>query len=320
MATFVCNGAKLKCSMGSEQSELRVVHYAETVSFGVEFAANIQDYKPFTNIKPFGKCKSLANPIVAAATSANFGRLKEMPCIPNTTTPWRLGKFNVSIKGQPALMDDCKLFCAWAGMIEITDDGQKEQMGAAEVEKPIEIEVKSIKGNESAFPNETVTYTVSSYNISQVKDEDKDLIRWEVKVDGERERIPFLSGETIELNIKQEWAGKEILVMAKNFFGEFDENICQKTKIESKKITKLYWIDAETEEEIETIFANQKVRLCFETLGYKNNEKVQAKIKWSNNKKFANNSTELIFSGIVDEKRKAISEEIYEKDKNYNKT
>jgi len=85
-----------------------------------------------------------------------------------------------------------------------------------------------------------------------------------------------------------------------------------------KKITKLYWIDVETKEEIETIASNQKAYLCFETQGYKKGEPVKAKVKWSNNQKFANNSTELTFSGVVDENGKAISKEIYEMNENNN--
>jgi uncharacterized pyridoxamine 5'-phosphate oxidase family protein len=80
----------------------------------------------------------------------------------------------------------------------------------------------------------------------------------------------------------------------------------------TKKITKLYWIDAETKETIETIADNQKVRLCFETEGYQTDEKVEAKVKWSDDSKFENNSVELIFSGIVDKNGNATSEEFYE--------
>ncbi|MDR0516491.1 MAG: DUF4280 domain-containing protein, partial [Fibromonadaceae bacterium] len=123
MAYYVCKGAKLKCSMGSEQSELEVVHMEKPVLLCGKPMANIMDYKPMVNIKPFGQCKSLANPVVAAATAANYGRLQEMPCIPNTS-PWIPGKPNLLVKGQPALMDNCKCMCMWASPIGITDAGQ----------------------------------------------------------------------------------------------------------------------------------------------------------------------------------------------------
>ena len=78
-----------------------------------------------------------------------------------------------------------------------------------------------------------------------------------------------------------------------------------------KKITKLYWINAETDEEIETTALGQKARLCFETQGYLKGETVKAKVRRNSGKKFADNSTELIFSGIVDENGKAISKEVW---------
>lgn len=77
-------------------------------------------------------------------------------------------------------------------------------------------------------------------------------------------------------------------------------------------ITKMYWIDSDTEKIVKKLNPNQKVRLCFETENFKKGEKVKACIKFKNGKKFANDSTQLIFSGIVDENGFAISEEVCE--------
>jgi len=105
--------------MGSEQSEFDVIHPLNPAHLRENPMANIMDHKPLINIKPFGQCKSLANPAVAAATAANSGNLQKMPCIPSTTSPWLQGKNDVLIKGQPALTDNCKCVCAWAGEIVI---------------------------------------------------------------------------------------------------------------------------------------------------------------------------------------------------------
>ena len=125
MSTFVCKGAKLSCSMGDSLSEFNVIHPFKVVYLHGENFANIMDNKPMVNIKPFGMCRSLANPTVASATAAAMGTLTPMPCMPNTTAPWIKGKMNVLIKGQLALMDDCKLMCMWGGVIEVVDSGQK---------------------------------------------------------------------------------------------------------------------------------------------------------------------------------------------------
>jgi hypothetical protein len=111
--------------MGSDQSNLEVMHLEKPVNLCGQSNASIMDHKPLTNIKPFGQCKSLANPVVASATAANYGKLQKMPCIPNTASPWLNGKMNVLVKGQPALLDSSKCLCLWAGVIEITDAGQK---------------------------------------------------------------------------------------------------------------------------------------------------------------------------------------------------
>jgi len=112
--------------MGDQQSDLNVIHPVQPVYLHGENMANIMDNKPMMNIMPFGQCQSLANPTVAAATAANLGRLQPMPCIPNTVTPWTGGKSDTLVKMQPALLNNGTLMCMWAGMIEVTDEGQAD--------------------------------------------------------------------------------------------------------------------------------------------------------------------------------------------------
>lgn len=123
MATYVCSSAQMKCSMGSSPAVLTVLPI-RTVFLAGKPKANISDHQPMVNIAPFGLCRSLANPTVAAATAANLGRLQPMPCIPNTPVPWIGGKTDVIEKGQPALLNTCKLQCMWAGTIELITNGQ----------------------------------------------------------------------------------------------------------------------------------------------------------------------------------------------------
>jgi hypothetical protein len=73
---------------------------------------------------PFGMCSSLANPTVAAATSAALGVLTPMPCIPMTTAPWIVGAPTVLIGDKPALNNSSTLMCNWGGVIQITMPGQ----------------------------------------------------------------------------------------------------------------------------------------------------------------------------------------------------
>ena len=76
------------------------------------------------NIMPFGMCSSLANPTVAAATSAALGVLTPMPCVPVIAAPWAPGCPTVLIANKPALNDSSKLMCNWGGVISINNAGQ----------------------------------------------------------------------------------------------------------------------------------------------------------------------------------------------------
>lgn len=117
MALLVSMGSTLQCTFGAAPSSL-VVLPTNKVGTPVP-AANIMDNKPMVNILPFGVCTSLANPTVAAATSAALGVLTPMPCIPATAAPWVPGSPTVLIGNMPALSNSSKCMCNWGGVISV---------------------------------------------------------------------------------------------------------------------------------------------------------------------------------------------------------
>ncbi len=123
MGMCVCMGANLQCSFGVAPSTL-MVQPAKKVLTSNKPAATIMDNKPMVNILPFGMCNSLSNPQVAAATSAALGVLTPQPCVPNIVAPWAPGSPTVMIGNTPALNNNSKLMCMWAGVIQITNPGQ----------------------------------------------------------------------------------------------------------------------------------------------------------------------------------------------------
>jgi Domain of unknown function (DUF4280) len=123
MAMQVCMGAMLQCSFGAAPSSLNVLPINRVMTSSVP-AANIMDHKPMVNVMPFGVCMSIANPMVAAATTAALGVLTPMPCIPMTMSPWMPGVPNVMIGNMPAVDNNCKLMCNWGGVIQVTYPGQ----------------------------------------------------------------------------------------------------------------------------------------------------------------------------------------------------
>jgi hypothetical protein len=126
MALQVCMGATLQCSFGAAPSTLAVLPVNKTLTQTPD--ANIMDNKPMVNIMPFAMCSSMANPTVAAATAAALGALTPMPCVPVIPAPWAPGAPTVLIANQPALDNNCKLMCAYGGVIQIVNPGQTTVM------------------------------------------------------------------------------------------------------------------------------------------------------------------------------------------------
>lgn len=123
MPMQVCMGANMMCSFGVAPSSLVVL--PKNMVFTNQMPdANIMDHVPLVNIMPFGMCTSLANPTVAAATTAALGVLTPMPCVPNTPAPWVPGGPTVMLANFPTLDNTSKLMCLWAGVIQFVTPGE----------------------------------------------------------------------------------------------------------------------------------------------------------------------------------------------------
>lgn len=121
MGMCVTGGAMMTCSFGMAPSTLTVLPTACVTSSMP--LASIMDNVPMVNIMPFGLCSSMANPTVASATAAAMGVLTPMPCVPVPAGPWAPGVPQVTVGGNPALNNQCKLTCAYGGMIQFTNPG-----------------------------------------------------------------------------------------------------------------------------------------------------------------------------------------------------
>lgn len=118
VATAVC-----QCTFGAAPSTLSVLP-TSMVTAENKPAASIMDHAPMVNIMPFGVCSSIANPTVAAATTAALGVLTPMPCIPATVSPWIPTNPMVTVGNFPVLGNSAKTFCMWGGVISINMQGQ----------------------------------------------------------------------------------------------------------------------------------------------------------------------------------------------------
>lgn len=122
MGAIVVAGAKLTCPFGAAPSNLIV---SSACLIEGKPIATIKDVQPNTNIPPFGMCSSMANPLVASATSAAMGVLTPQPCSMLPTGTWLAVKPTVMIGGTPCLSSEAALTCAQGGgQIVIVSPGQ----------------------------------------------------------------------------------------------------------------------------------------------------------------------------------------------------
>jgi len=120
MGKFVTMGATLQCTMGLSPCSLMVTGMRPTCcSMNI---AVTTDYT-MTNIPTFGMCQSMANPAVAAATSAAMGVLTPSACTPMIAAPWTPGSMQVKVSNIAALTDNSKCMCSYGGTISITNPG-----------------------------------------------------------------------------------------------------------------------------------------------------------------------------------------------------
>lgn len=120
-APVVTAGALLACTFGAGPSSLAVLP-ARRVFVEGRPAAAITDIVPVVNIAPFGVCSSLANPAVAAASSA-AGTLTPMPCTPVIPAPWTPAAPQSTVGGVPVLTATSTCQCAYGGLISIQMPG-----------------------------------------------------------------------------------------------------------------------------------------------------------------------------------------------------
>lgn len=112
---------------------------------------------------------------------------------------------------------------------------QQEEKEQRKQEREI-IYVRDLEADKpEAQPNEKVTYKVTKYSQEKVTENDKKRIQWAIKIDGKQEVLKE-KGEKLVLTIKEEWAGKEIVVMP--FLVNPDEKkVSKKVKVIEERLS-----------------------------------------------------------------------------------
>lgn len=113
-------GAMAVCTFGGPGS-LVALPVRRVMVEGRPVLANV-DISP-VNAPTFGMCRSLANPVVAAATSLASGVLTPQPCLPAIVTPWSPGGPRTIVGGVPVLTAGSSCTCAYGGVIAVVQPG-----------------------------------------------------------------------------------------------------------------------------------------------------------------------------------------------------
>lgn len=122
MPMCAVTGATLQCTFGLAPSTLVALPTPRVMIEGRP-AAVISSTITGANIPPFAMCSSLANPTVAAATSAALGVLTPMPCVPTVVGTWLPGAPRTTLGGEPALTAGSQCMCAYGGVITMSMPG-----------------------------------------------------------------------------------------------------------------------------------------------------------------------------------------------------
>ena len=131
--TYVNTGTKMMCPLALPVAGTPkfIADPTRRVLLEGTTMGNIMDFKPMVNIPPMGLCTSVTNPIVLGTIP--FGTPKA--CVPNVTSPWKPGKPNVLVAGQPALTTMCTLQCNWGGMIVFMPEASSMDSAAKALSK-----------------------------------------------------------------------------------------------------------------------------------------------------------------------------------------
>lgn len=121
--SYVTQTAMIQCSFGTNPCPLMATP-GRMSSLSNMPKLNISDFAPMTCIGSFGMCSSPSNPAVISATAAAFGVFTPAPCVPVVTTPWMPGAATMMVDGMPALTNQCRNMCMWAGQISFSNTGQ----------------------------------------------------------------------------------------------------------------------------------------------------------------------------------------------------
>ena len=118
MSEVVVLGGQCKCIFGKTPCPIIVLPKSMVFTSSMMPVADIMQYMPIVNLPTFGLCQAPINPLVIAAGGA------PVPCVPVIVSPWIPTKPTVLLKGTPILLKNSMTFCAYAGVITISNAGQ----------------------------------------------------------------------------------------------------------------------------------------------------------------------------------------------------
>lgn len=89
--------------------------------------------------------------------------------------------------------------------------------------------VTAVKGPVEAFAGQSAKYEVERYNVRDVSEEVRSQVKWKITVDDREIAITQPHKDVLELPVKSEWQGKQIV--AKAYIKTPSEKVCRKTQV-----------------------------------------------------------------------------------------